>query len=171
MLSSFSLVRPAPRGGFPLWPIVLSVALLGSAGAQAGSVYKWVDESGVVQFSDVPPIQSEFERVNLKVGIQLASAKSEDDRLQDIYQLLEDYEDEREGKRRTDEQVAMAAKDAQRRCAYARDELSRMNGVRRVATASDDGELTFVGHDTREATARRLQAEIESYCGGAGQST
>jgi glutaredoxin-like YruB-family protein len=37
------------------WPVFVLLLLLGTAAAMAGSIYKWVDEKGVVHYSDGAP--------------------------------------------------------------------------------------------------------------------
>ena len=145
------------------WLVVAGTALLGSENAYAGGIYKWTDESGVVVFTDVPPKQSGYERVNLKVG-RSAAVATEEQRLQNIYQMLESCQGERDAERKVNELETARLKDAQKRCAYAREELSRITGVRRIAQTEDAGELTVLDSEARDATVRGLESQFETYC-------
>jgi hypothetical protein len=57
--------------------ILVTLALAGAwLSASASDVYRWVDEKGVSHYSDKPPADGKFERVNVRAGGATAVAPS-----------------------------------------------------------------------------------------------
>lgn len=155
--------------------LVTAVLIAGlSAAAAAENVYKWVDSSGQIHYTDLPPRQSGA-RV-LGVYQQQAGVVAEDD---------EDYDDAGsdeppddgappEGAPRTPEppvsQEAMAAAEADaakarvEQCKAAQDRYQRYVESRRLFRETPDGKRVYLtDQELTEARARARQA-VSDYC-------
>lgn len=53
--------------------LVLAVAATGFVAAHAADVYRWTDAKGVTHFSDSPPTDTQYQRVNVRTGTTSAS--------------------------------------------------------------------------------------------------
>jgi hypothetical protein len=133
-----------------------------SAGAQ---IYKWVDEDGVVHYTD-QPVQPSAERVAIRSGrtdnaaaqARLKSAvKTHNDQ-------TESYLQGRDDKRAAEAQAEADREQRAADCEKARAKLNELVRAQRLYRVDENGERQYLSDD--EAVSAREQAgkEISEYC-------
>lgn len=135
--------------------ITLLLAFITLAGASlhasAGDVYRWVDEKGVAHYSDTPPANGKFERVNVRTGggTTVPAANADADTTTDA------TADE---KAKTDPAVARAE-----RCKAARASLSALRSNMEVSI-EENGKPRALTEDERLEYADRNERVIALDC-------
>ena len=146
--------------------LLLMPLFLLSGAAAAQTMYKWVDESGRVTYSDQPPVGKvrSSELINLP-GAPPAGA------------LRQMADQDTQFKKRQDDatkaQAAAAKKeevDKQRadNCARARGELRALRENAPIARLTESGERVLLDANAREAEGKRLETYIEENCAQPG---
>ncbi len=136
--------------------ILLLVTLLGLAAltpAQAVSLYKWVDESGRVHYSQTPPAKS--------------AAQSEKMQVKDAnpYQTEQDKVEARKSEESTPATTDAAAKVVETRkqnCETARQNLQIFQNSDRIQ--QPDGTVITLSEEMRASKIKEAQAMINAYC-------
>lgn len=118
--------------------------------ASASEVYRWTDERGVVHYSDTPPEDDKFERVNVRTGTTRSTP-----------------EPEPEAAAETTPPAAQASvEDAAtraRHCDTARRNLIALNSSLDV-TGEFEGESRLLTAEERQDQIERNQRLVDRYC-------
>lgn len=110
--------------------------------ASASEVYRWTDERGVVHYSDTPPEDDKFERVNVRTGAANREPEPED----------------------TADADATAAPDpATKACDDARRNLIALRSTLEVA-AEFDGETRVLSPEERQDQIERNEQLVAIHC-------
>lgn len=136
--------------------ILLLVTLLGLVvltPAQAVSLYKWVDESGRVHYSQTPPDKS--------------AAQSEQMQVKDTnpYQTEQEKADARkadEAKPATTDAAAKVVETRAKNCEIARRNMQTFQNSDRVK--QPDGTVITLSDEMRASKIKEAQAQINAYC-------
>lgn len=147
--------------------ITLATALLVSATAVAGDIYKWTDKDGSVHYEDRPIANVPMERLELltrntdNAAVQARVA-------------------ERRSAKATAKQVASEApsemsrqeiraeqQKRQQKCQEYRDRLERFLRSRRLYKEGESGEREYLDEAATMAARDRVQGQILEYCGSA----
>jgi len=125
--------------------------------------YKWVDESGVTQYSSTPPPTGDFKELKgpSKPAVDPAKAQGEmDQRLEAFDKRKQDAEKAKK------ESEAAAAKTAEykQNCALAKKNLNLLQTKARLKIRDKDGKIHYQTDDERTANIKRAKEAINSFC-------
>jgi hypothetical protein len=125
--------------------------------------YKWVNEDGVVTFSQSPPPSAEAEKVKLR-NTKSSSESSSQTRLKNLRQQLEDSAEDRELKKqeqqREKEQLALKKKN----CKAAQSNLRKLEGLGN-RLYKRDGEYKRLNEEERQSLMQKEREHIKANCG------
>jgi len=146
----------------------LSLAvLLALAAPSQAQLYKWVDSSGRVQYSDRPPPggrkAEQVSNANVSsIGAQGASGggKSPADLEADFRKRR--AEQAEAGKKQ--QQAAAEQKQKTESCAAARRNLTALQSGQRMARYNEKGEPSFLEDGERAREMQRAQQQVQTYC-------
>jgi len=145
----------------PLLPFIVLVA----TAQAADGVYKWVDDSGEVVYSQFPPSDQQRQPEILKPPPPPAESP---DRARDrLNQQLQQYEDNREDRELAAEKAAedsQKAEIARQRCQAARHNLQGINGRARQLFRAPDGQVRRLTDEERQAQRAELEQIIAKDC-------
>lgn len=148
---------------------VLLIALLpGLALAAGSSIYRWVDESGQVHYTQTPPPHQPSEPVRIASPQPLGpSGSATPPQATSPSEFLKKAEeaDKAEAEAKAKAQQAMQEKDAKCQQAKARIEFLNAKTARRLATVNDDGSYNRMDDaefDKRKAEAQKI---ADANCG------
>lgn len=132
--------------------------------SQAGQVYKWVDESGNVQFSQFPPPgQKQSESLNIKVQ-KSSNAATEKQKLNDLRQKLSessvDRNTESEDEKVEKEQQIVKAEN----CSKAKQKLLDYQNNGRIFKTLPNGEREWYDEKGRDNLIKQAEQEVSKYC-------
>jgi hypothetical protein len=144
---------------------LLACLLLLASQPLIAETYKWVNEEGVVTYSQTPPPdQKSSERVKLR-GSKSSNPQSGQSRLNQLRQSLadsaEDREMEKEKLKETEEERALK----RHNCDAAHSNLRKLEGLgnRRYKM---DGEYRRLSEEERQSLMQQERDHIKSNCGG-----
>jgi hypothetical protein len=123
--------------------LILGLLLASSLFAQ--EVYRWTDEEGNVHYGDRPPPEEETERVQIQ-----ASPSPEP---------VEDGEAD-SGQERNRPQLS------EQECEGMRGRLEEYRSADTLYRINEEGEEEALAEEAAQAEIRRLESQIEDYCGG-----
>ena len=142
---------------------VASAMSAGSAVAQSKTMYKWVDENGVVHFSDKKPMDAPVEEQSIPMDAPpsgpnpYADAVAENDTASVAEQRRQDI-----SANRKQAQADLAARQAQ--CESWKSELARIEPNRRVFYTNDKGETVRADDVERTDRVAELKRLISNSC-------
>ncbi|MEH6566753.1 MAG: DUF4124 domain-containing protein [Halopseudomonas sp.] len=141
---------------------VIAIALgLACTPLMAEKLYKWVDENGVTQFSQQPPVSSQYERMNVtappKLGSEMAPEPAESSSTADA---PDDSPATAATQQQTKEQQAL--QEAQ--CAKLREDLTTMENNPRLGRTNAAGEMERIGEDERQSMIAKAREELATHC-------
>ena len=131
---------------------------LGCSSAMATQLYKWVDENGVTQFSQQPPPDSQYQRMNVAPVPELGApaqpnppvtSDSSEPATNDVSPAV-------------DEAAAKAELEAY--CASQRNRLTTMENNPRLSRTLPDGTVERIGEDERQAMIAETRSDLQKYC-------
>jgi lipase chaperone LimK len=125
--------------------------------------YKWVNEEGVVTYSQTPPIGIKAERIHVRSSTP-ASGESSQHQLDRLRQKMADSEEDRElGKSQQEEQKqARAMKD--KNCGSARSNLQKLEGLGNRLYLTG-GEYKRLSEEERQSLMAQAKEQIKTNCG------
>lgn len=139
--------------------IVSILALCLSATVEATRFYKWVDEDGVVHYSDSPPDHSRYEQIQTR---EPASS------FQELEEQMREDADEAEAaaEAAAPARAPQSADEARRmNCENARNNLQTLQSFQNIQMDLDgDGELDTLTEEQKAEQIERMQAQIERFC-------
>lgn len=145
----------------PTQILLLGLLLAAAPALMAREVYRWVDEQGVTQYTQYPPPDRSWERVE-------ATPRAPDDAQEsraETQQLLESAE-ERAYRERLEREEAERLRESRAEraewCPQARRQLQALRNRPRIRQ-QDEG-YRLMTQEEQEAKARELQEKIERRC-------
>lgn len=135
--------------------------LLLCGGPALAEIYRWVDDSGRVHYSDRPqPGGTE--------ALQVPAAAPNDPHLakrrRKQQRLLDAIEEERKERREAQEHARRKQADRRRHCARALDQLRMVDRQGRVYELDDAGERRYWDAQTRERQRARITRYLDENC-------
>lgn len=129
--------------------------------SESASLYKWIDEEGVTQYSErPPPAGTKAETLNVNPGKADKSAiKQLESRINTVDELRDARLEEQEAKRQAEEERAMK----QENCRRSRDRLASFQ-IPNALIAQPDGSRIRVDEETRLRELATSQEMIDKYC-------
>ena len=146
----------------PWKSLLLTLALVSAPLAQA-EVYRWVDENGVVHFSQRPPQQGDYQEQKLRVA---PPADPEAARAR-VDKLIERQKNAEAARRQHRKEAAEAAKKReiqQQNCNKARQHLDGLLARPRVLMRNPDGTMTRLTEEERQTRIAETRKRIEEFC-------
>ena len=150
--------------------LISAIVLIGqtnsAAAADEVSVYRWIDEQGVPQFTDRPPSNA---------GAELTGIRSQRTDRSAVQARVEQRSsvDQEAAKRRSDDtaDTQSAAQEreqtrAQRgdNCSQARERLETYSTARRLYRPMADGEREYLSSDEMDAAKASAEQEVADWC-------
>ena len=140
------------------------ILLFISATAASAQTYRWVDEHGVVSYSQIPPPSGEAETVNLYSNPKSAGGDAQE-RLDQMRQQLEDR---REARRLASDEKAKAREEMDRRrrkCEAARGNLQKLEGLGTRLLKTSDGQYRRLTEEERQSKMQQERENMKQNCG------
>ena len=142
---------------------LLTCSLLMAASASSAQTFRWVDENGVVSYSQTPPPSGKAETVEIRPTPQQdpGAAKA---RLNRLRQQLEDREEDRQLARESQQKTAAESAKREKNCQAARDNLRNLEGLGNRLLHTSNGEYVRLTEDERQTRMQTARDNIKSYC-------
>jgi hypothetical protein len=135
--------------------LMLLATLACAPAAGAGSVYRWTDERGHVNFSDHPQDGRTTQKVEIETPAPPPTAGAQ-------------AADQPSAKASTEQPVIQADADQrsirEKNCDLARQALSHNEGIRRMYRTGSDGERTYLSDEEREQVLERSREDVKAWC-------
>jgi len=148
---------------YPVKFSILIALLLSLPAALLADTYKWVNEEGVVTYSQTLPPDGKAERINVRSGTP-SSNQSSQDQLNQLKQKVADSAEDRElekGKQQ-EEKSALAIK--QKNCQSASSNLQKLEGLG-SRLYKTDGEYKRLSEEERQTLMNQAREQIKANCG------
>ena len=151
-------------------PIALSVAVLAmtSLSVAADEIYRWVDENGVVNYTQQKPRDMDSQTIVTNTGAPRAvsdpapvtptSSATGQPLSAEQEKMLEGL---RAAEQARQDEIAQIKAD---NCQQSRDVLSRLTLKNRIRVKGADGEYTIMPEDERQSRIAEAQENIALYC-------
>jgi Skp family chaperone for outer membrane proteins len=151
-----------------LFALILLAATL-SAHAE---LYKWVDSSGKVQYSDQPPPNANAKSIGRVKGKSpvasvtetKAGSKATPKTLADKEMEFNKRRQEAKESAAKKDKEATAAKEKQENCTRARTALRALQEGGRMSTTDDKGERVIMDDTMRQRETERAKKDADSWC-------
>ncbi len=150
---------------------LLSIALASIAfAASADQVYRWVDEDGVVNYTQQKPRDTVAEQLTISTGAPrvmdttpapIVSPATGQELNADQQKMLEGLRAVEQARKNE------IAKIKQENCQKSRSVLSRLTIKNRIRVKDETGEYQIMGEDERQERIQKAQEGIAQYCAAA----
>jgi flagellar biosynthesis GTPase FlhF len=139
------------------------VFLMSAATAGFTQTYKWVDQNGVVSYSQTPPPSTQAETVDITPTPVVGNSDNSDE-LQRLRQRLEDSREDRELAKEEERKTREAAEIKRQNCSTARSNLENLlnSGNRMMKTT--DGDYLRLSESERQTRIQAAREQIEANC-------
>ena len=145
--------------------IALLLALLcGLIGPATAQVYKWVDEKGVTHYGERPPQGQSARPVNTAPSTGPGTPPAKPESSQDWQNKSIEFQKRRIEREQETALEQKKAKEKQRRCVLARDDLRQMESVERLYDLNEKGERVYLDDSARKAEIERARQSISRNC-------
>lgn len=144
-----------------LLPIFFGLLIFAVTGQT--QTYRWVDENGVVSYSQTPPHSLEAETLNIKPQSQTDSAEA-NRKLNNLRQRLEDRREDRKLAGEEAKKVQREESLHKENCASARANLGKMEGLGSRLLKTSDGKYLRLTEEERQKRLQAAKEQIKIYC-------
>jgi hypothetical protein len=144
------------------YKLLASLLILASLPLSA-ETYKWVNEEGVVTYSQSPPPGQTAERIKLRNTGQTTGPSSQD-KLDRLRQRMADGAEDRQLKQQQRQEDEEAKKLKQQNCKSARSNLRKLQGLGNRLYKTD-GEYRRLGEEERQDLMQKEREHIKKNCG------
>ncbi len=143
--------------------VLSAVVLIGMClPAFAAGVYKWVDENGVIHYSDKKPDHQSSEQLNVRTS---PAPKAQDrPSAQDQNKALSDKNEVERLRKQQAEETAQADARQSERCDAARKNLETLRTTARIREEGADGELRYLTPEDILDRKKQSQSILENEC-------
>lgn len=138
--------------------VLAGLAFQPDAAAQEQTIYKWMDEEGVVHYTARPPEDVEFEEVGIESREPVEAENDDPESSEDVPAENEPPEQPEMTKQEPDPELVAE------RCAQARSNIDNLNQYENVTVRGDDGEQRSVSDEERMRMIEEAQAFIDEWC-------
>jgi hypothetical protein len=143
--------------------LLLLVVLLSSTTTVMTRTYQWVDQNGIVSYSQIPPPSLQAETVDIKPTAP-ASTSDGKDGLHRLRQRLEDDREDRKLAQETARKARQAAEIKQQTCAAARSNLQKLLNLGNRMLKTSDGNYLRLSENERQIRIQTTRSQIEAHC-------
>ncbi|MES9972594.1 MAG: DUF4124 domain-containing protein [Candidatus Thiodiazotropha sp.] len=128
----------------------------------AAETYRWVNEDGVVTYSQTPPPNVDAETVNIKTP-PASSADDSKKRLEELRQKLADSAEDRALKKAQKQEQAEIKAENKKNCSTARKNLEQLTALANRLYKTEDGYVRLTEED-RQQKMQQAREQIKKYC-------
>jgi hypothetical protein len=128
-----------------------------------GGLYKWVDEKGVVHYSDAPPPGKAGEKLKAKPQPPLDSTQAAP-RSRSWQEQLQDSNERRFQDEKKQKEAQQKAGEAEEKCRRARSALDSLKRERPLYRVDKEGERTFMEDEERRRLIDGWQQQTDAHC-------
>lgn len=125
--------------------------------------YKWINEEGVVTYSQTPPPDVEAERINIRSGTPV-SGQSSKDKLDQLRQKAADKAEDRDMEKQQQQEKQSLTAMKQKNCEIAHSNLQKLEGLG-TRLYKKDGEYKRLSEEERQSLMQQAREQIKSNCG------
>lgn len=129
--------------------------------AAEGDIYRWVDDQGVTQYTQYPPIGRSSEKISQRHSKASSSAQEK------LQQQNDGLSQRRELKNLTGTLTTAEQKDHQQRqafCAKAQQNITMLKNRLHVSEKKADGSVVALSAEQKAAKIQKIQAQIKEHC-------
>lgn len=138
--------------------------LLFALNAQAqGGLYKWVDDKGVVHYSDTQPAGKASEKIKVKPQPPLEGA-SPPQRSRSWQEQLQDSNERRFQEEKQQKAAQQKAQEAEQKCQRARNALDSLKRERPLYRVDKQGERSYMEDEERRRLIAGWQQQADAHC-------
>ena len=130
----------------------------------AETTYKWINEDGVVTYSQTPPPGVDAERVDIRSGAK-APGPSSTEKLNQMRQHLADQDEDREMAKQKQEEKASLQEMKKKNCEIAHSNMRKLEGLGQ-RLYKKDGEYKRLSEEERQSLIKQAQEQIKANCSG-----
>ena len=139
------------------------VLLLFASSANAGKVYKWVDENGKTHYGDRKGAEARnIEEVRVSKSPPISSDITS--RQQRTKRLLDSYKKERDEKSESRLAAAGEKKQREEKCAAAKDSQARYERAGSLYNKDAQGNRNYLSDEDRAKAILEAQAAVDEWC-------
>jgi hypothetical protein len=157
---------------FPMARLLILALALALAGTATAQLYRWVDESGRVRYTDRPPPAGVKSRTIAAPAAPSTPAAPAADKGERSGPLTPAEREQAFQKRRQEEQkaadkAAAAEKDAavkQENCRRARESLATLQSGQRIRRTNAQGEQYYLDDSARAGEIQSAQRAVQDWC-------
>jgi hypothetical protein len=129
----------------------------------SAETYRWVNDDGVVTFSQSPPPSAEAEKIKLHGGKSSSGAGSQE-RLNNLRQRLEDNAEDRELKKQAEAEEKKQLALKERNCKAAQSNLGKLQSLGH-GLYKTGGEYKRLSEEERQSLMQKEREHIKANCG------
>lgn len=144
----------------PRLPICLCLTLLALNALAQGGLYKWVDEKGVVHYSDMPPAGKSGKQLNVAPQPPLEGPS----RPRSWQEQQQDANERRHREEKAQQEQQKAAQEAEQKCLRARNALDSLKRERPLYRVTREGERAYMDDEERQRQIADWQKQADAYC-------
>jgi hypothetical protein len=128
----------------------------------SAETYRWVNEDGVVTYSQTPPPDVNAETVNIK-SQPASNADDSKKRLEELRQKLADSAEDRALKKAQKQEQAEIKAENRKNCSTARKNLEQLTALANRLYKTKDGYVRLTEED-RQQKMQQAREQIKKYC-------
>lgn len=128
-------------------------------------IYKWVDESGKTQYTDVPPppgVAKEGKRLNIKSSP--AADNNETSKSRNLTEERQEFDKRQQQKKEEDVKHQAKAEENKKKCIDAQGQLRLYTDSPRLTVPDGAGGIVFVDDDARQRKIADANKAIATFC-------
>ena len=144
--------------------LLIACSLLAALPALAsGGLYKWVDEKGVVHYSDMPPAGKPAARLKATPPSSPGNAQVPA-RNRSWQEQLQDSNERRFQEEKQQKEAQQKAQEAEQKCLRARNALDSLKRERPLYRVDKEGERSFMEDEERRRLIDGWQQQADANC-------
>jgi hypothetical protein len=125
--------------------------------------YKWVNEDGVVTYSQTPPPDGNADKIDIKSGAKEPGPSSKE-KLDELRQRMADHDEDRQEAKQKAEEKKSLQEMKKKNCEIARSNLQKLQGLGQ-RLYKKDGEYKRLSEEDRQSLMKQAQEQIKADCG------
>lgn len=142
------------------WLLLSWLLLPLAAGAQG--LYKWVDDKGVVHYSDKPPAGKAGQKLNVAPQPPLEGQAPQ--RSRSWQEQLQDANERRFQEEKQQKEAQQKAREAEQKCQRARNALDSLKRERPLYRVDKQGERSYMEDEERRRLIDGWQQQADAHC-------
>lgn len=148
--------------------LLLLVLFLSVAVASFAAIYKWVDDEGVIHYSETPPSGEKTQEMEMEPGPSENEIQQSRDRMERLLEYQKQSDELRresvEKKRQEKAAEQLEKVERKKRCIRAWQNLHELNIDRAVYSINEKGERVYLDDEMRATQIELMKKIIETDC-------